>query len=438
MKQMSLVVGIGMLAFGLFSGTIRAQTVVGDWQGNLPNWKSRCVVKISKADDGKLNANVYLIDQSPEPHPADSVTFDGITFKMGFEAYHGGYTGKLSADGLSMNGQLVVGDTQELDLKRVTQETEWPLDPTPHKAQFVTVEPGVKLEVLDWGGTGRPLVLLTGLGDTAHVFDKLALKLTGNYHVYGITRRGYGASDTPPVVGDNYKADRLGDDVIAVLDQLKLEHPVLAGHSIAGEELSSIGSRHPERVAGLVYLDAAQWFALYPGVPHGFEVDTNELRRKLQAIGYVQTPQEGRALMTEVLNIELPRYQQELAAKLEEIKDVPDTPPPSEAVTRSREYIYGHAIQAGEQRYTQIKCPALAIYAEPKLSPPEPDADAKVKAKAAYDAEVRREIESMADAFQALGPKMRVVRLVGAQHYVFRSNEADVLREVNAFIAALP
>jgi non-heme chloroperoxidase len=129
----------------------------------------------------------------------------------------------------------------------------------------------------------------------------------------------------------------LGDDVIAVLNQLKLEHPVLAGHSIAGEELSSIGSRHQERVAGLIYLDAAQWFALYPGVPHGFQVDTNELRRKLQAIGEAQTPQEGRALMTEVLNTELPRYQQELAAKLEEIKDVPDRPPPSDEVTRSRE-----------------------------------------------------------------------------------------------------
>jgi pimeloyl-ACP methyl ester carboxylesterase len=37
---------------------------------------------------------------------------------------------------------------------------------------MIQVEPDVKLEVLDWGGTGRPLVLLSGLGDTAHVFDK--------------------------------------------------------------------------------------------------------------------------------------------------------------------------------------------------------------------------------------------------------------------------
>ena len=34
--------------------------------------------------------------------------------------------------------------------------------------RFVTVEDGVRLEVLDWGGSGRPVVLLAGLGFTAH------------------------------------------------------------------------------------------------------------------------------------------------------------------------------------------------------------------------------------------------------------------------------
>ena len=52
-------------------------------------------------------------------------------------------------------------------------------DPSPHQLRWVTVEPGVRLEVLDWGGSGRPLVLLAGLGMTAHVFDGFAEKLTG-------------------------------------------------------------------------------------------------------------------------------------------------------------------------------------------------------------------------------------------------------------------
>ena len=38
-----------------------------------------------------------------------------------------------------------------------------------HKVAFVRVEPEVQLEVLDWGGNGDALVLLTGLGDNAHV-----------------------------------------------------------------------------------------------------------------------------------------------------------------------------------------------------------------------------------------------------------------------------
>ena len=89
--------------------------------------------------------------------------------------------------------------------------------------------------MLDWGGSGRPLVLLAGAGNTAHVFDDFALKLKGKYHVYGITRRGFGAS---AYAGSEYGADRLGDDVLAVLDSLKLRKPVLVGHSLAGEELS--------------------------------------------------------------------------------------------------------------------------------------------------------------------------------------------------------
>src|SRR6201984_2611566 len=131
------------------------------------------------------------------------------------------------------------------------QSVPW-RDPSPHAIQFVTVDKNVRLEVLDWGGHGKPLVLLAGGGDTAHVFDDFAPKLTPSFHVYGITRRGFGESGFSP---EGYGADRLGDDVLAVLDALKLIRPVLVGHSLGGEELSSLSTRHPSRVAGLVYLE---------------------------------------------------------------------------------------------------------------------------------------------------------------------------------------
>ncbi|PYR69276.1 MAG: hypothetical protein DMF88_06605 [Acidobacteria bacterium] len=112
-------------------------------------------------------------------------------------------------------------------------------DPSPHAVRFVTVERRVRLEVLDWGGTGRPVVLLAGGGNTAHVFDDFAPKLAADHHVYGITRRGFGASGFS--ISDQ-PLDRLRDDVLAVIDALKLKRPVIVGHSIAGAEMSAVAT----------------------------------------------------------------------------------------------------------------------------------------------------------------------------------------------------
>src|SRR6516164_8670050 len=152
-------------------------------------------------------------------------------------------------------------------------------DPSPHLSLIVTVEEGVRLEVLDWGGSGRPVVLLTGLGNTAHIYDKFAPKLTSTYHVYGITRRGYGASTAPT---SGYEADRLGDDVLAVVDSLQLARPpILVGHSIGGEELSSIGSRRHEKVAALIYLDAGYSYAFYDRDHGNLLIDLLDLQKKM-------------------------------------------------------------------------------------------------------------------------------------------------------------
>ena len=48
------------------------------------------------------------------------------------------------------------------------------VDATPHTLRFVTVAPGVELQVIDWGGEGETMVLLTGSGDNAHVYDQFA------------------------------------------------------------------------------------------------------------------------------------------------------------------------------------------------------------------------------------------------------------------------
>jgi len=347
-------------------------------------------------------------------------------------------------------------------------------DPSPHKIQFVTVDDNVKLEVLDWGGSGRSLVLLAGLGNTAHVFDDFAPKLTSAYHVVGITRRGYGASSVPD---SGYSADRLGDDVLAVLDALKLNRPVLVGHSIAEEELSSVGTRHPDRVAGLIYLDAAYSHAYYyRSGTASLWLDSDQLKKKLDQFKPEISRAERKQLMREMLEQSLPDFEQDLreAEAWTESAPAQVAPPPTPShddlssfsayrtwtahtfgtnypeselrqmnETKTDGSVGKHqdkarirsAIEAGEQKYTEIMVPVLAIYANPH--DPGPYAFNSPAERAAAEAVEIADIKTMAKAFEAGVPSSRVIQIPHANHYVFLSNESDVLREMHTFLAGL-
>ena len=125
--------------------------------------------------------------------------------------------------------------------------------------RMVTVAPSIQLEVVDWGGNGPPLVFLPGFGNTAHIFTEFAPRFTARHRVVAITRLGFGASSQPD---SGYGVATLAAYTLAVLDSLGLQRVTLVGHSFAGNELTWIAARHPERVAGLVYLDAGFDFKL--------------------------------------------------------------------------------------------------------------------------------------------------------------------------------
>ena len=419
-----------LIVLATLSGSaLCAQDIAGNWQGTLHADKGlRVVLKISKSDKSGWNAMMYSIDQGPDGMAVTSITLQGSMLKFSIDPIHGSYHGKLSADGNSISGTWTQGPPLPLDFQRATKETAWSLDSSPHTVQFITVDKDVQLEVLDWGGSGRPVVLLAGLGNTAHVFDQFAPKLAANYHVYGITRRGFGASSAPAPANGNYSADRLGDDVLAVIAALKLNRPVLVGHSIAGEELSSIGSRYPEKVAGLIYLDAGYPYAYYDRTQGNLPIDAIYLRRQLDLFlsGGVRDPKQ----FVQELQASLPQFEKDLEefqkrAALTPAPANPGNPPPIPV-----------AIMAGEQKYTEIKCPVLAIFADPH------DLGSMFKndpaSRAAAQAIDLASTTAQAKAFQAGVPSAHVVILPNANHFVFKSNEADVLREMKTFIAGLP
>jgi pimeloyl-ACP methyl ester carboxylesterase len=294
-------------------------------------------------------------------------------------------------------------------------------DHSPHKVQFVTVEKGVKLEVLDWGGTGKPLIFLAGSGDTAHRFDGFAPQFVAQHHVYGITRRGFGASSKPVPANGNYSADRLGDDVLAVMQALHIERPVLVGHSLAGEELSSIGSRFPDKVSALIYLDAATDFALYDPTHPMVEIEMNDIKNRIDEIeaGGVDEQKKLRELETAIANFEPVLHQNNV-----EIVNMPPLSPRSPI---------GAALNFGMQKYTSIPVPALAIYACPHNWDRLPDSPRKT----ALIADDKARCTAWADNFRRGVPSARVVLIPNADHYVYLTNEAQVVSEMDRFLASL-
>ena len=306
-------------------------------------------------------------------------------------------------------------------------------DTAPHSTRFVDVEPNVRLETLDWGGTGRPVVLLAGAGNSAHIFDAFAPKLTADYHVYGITRRGFGNST---MTTSGFLSDSLADDVLAVIDSLGIRRPVLIGHSIAGQELSSIGSRHPEKVAGLVYLDAGAPFAFYDSAETHIGLTTRDAARKLTLLadpGVAMTVVQRAAVIDELLESSLPLLERDLRVYHQALTAVPNQsavlPAPQRDPVR-------RVLAMGTQKYTTINGPVLAIFAHPPETPPAMAIDSASRARA--DSLAQANLAPHIDNFERGIPQARVVRIPHANHYVFRSHEAEVLRQIRAFIARLP
>lgn len=305
------------------------------------------------------------------------------------------------------------------------------VDPSPHNIRMVPVDIGVELEVLDWGGNGRAVVLLAGLGNTAHVFDQIAPRLARNCHVYGITRRGHGRSSRPPF---GYSAERLADDVLAVLNSLQLDHPVLVGHSIAGEELTSLGSRYSGRLGGLVYLDAAG------------DRTKPSTDREIQEIMRVLPPPPGPTDSDKRSFSALMEYHSRTRGY---------SPPEGELHETYRVLSDGsvgeydgpddvwRAIVSGVRKpdYHRIRVPAMAVFAVPRTAKDVAQRwykldDPKVQqaVERAYAIGIQT-IKETGREFQDSSPERRIVHLRGADHYVFLSKEDDVLKELNAFLS---
>ena len=103
-------------------------------------------------------------------------------------------------------------------------------------------------------GWDRAAGRVVGCYLSGHVYDDIAPKLTDQFHVYAVTRRGVGNSDQPPA---GYDPQRRAADILEVMTALGIRMPILVGNSCGGGILHTLGAERPDRIGALMYQNPA-------------------------------------------------------------------------------------------------------------------------------------------------------------------------------------
>jgi esterase len=114
---------------------------------------------------------------------------------------------------------------------------------------------GIRLHYLDWGTSGRPLILfLHGGALNAHTWDVVALALRTEYHSIALDQRGHGDSEWSP--GMDYEPEAHLRDIEGLVEHFGVDRFRLVGQSMGALNAFTYATRHAERLAGLVLIDA--------------------------------------------------------------------------------------------------------------------------------------------------------------------------------------
>lgn len=227
-------------------------------------------------------------------------------------------------------------------------------DPSPHKSGFVTVN-GVRLNYLDWGGSGATLILIHGLGDNPHLYDNLAPGFTDRFRVIAYARRGEGDSEAK----EPYDGVTLAEDLRGLMDALGINKAHLVGFSMGGDEITAMAGMHPERVDRIVYLDSAYdwadpvWASALKGIPDSFsptDKDTaslDDFRKFIRTVWFpsVSDPSVFEAFMRDYVVV----------------KPLDGSVRLNESETTGQALV--NSLLSSRRDYTKVHSPALAIYA---------------------------------------------------------------------------
>ena len=112
---------------------------------------------------------------------------------------------------------------------------------------------GVELAAVEFGGQGRPVVLLHGLMGRARTWWPIARELVSRGRVIGLDARGHGLSGRP--ADDAWGPVRMAADVLETIEEIDAGPVALVGHSMGGLHALLAAAVRPDLVSALVVED---------------------------------------------------------------------------------------------------------------------------------------------------------------------------------------
>jgi pimeloyl-ACP methyl ester carboxylesterase len=117
------------------------------------------------------------------------------------------------------------------------------------------------LKVERHGDHGRPVILIPGLQGGPWVWQQTIAALEKNHVVYAVTLAGFDGMPAPTAGGNLF--DRADASLQQLIEQQKIEKPVLVGHSLGGTLALRFAGEHAGLISGVVAVDG---LPIFPGM----------------------------------------------------------------------------------------------------------------------------------------------------------------------------
>ncbi|MEO1021806.1 MAG: alpha/beta hydrolase [Bacteroidota bacterium] len=120
----------------------------------------------------------------------------------------------------------------------------------------------VSLAYIDEGSGSQTVILIHGLASNAGFWRYVIPDLSKSYRVIAVDLPGFGKSDK----GDfSYGISFYADQILALMNELKIDKAILAGHSMGGQISMNFALQYPERLNKLVLASPAGIESFKPG-----------------------------------------------------------------------------------------------------------------------------------------------------------------------------